>query len=202
MAVTVDFPQVEPEYLFDSRSVSFPALVDGEAITCLASEELLYERFGANALNPEEAKRAFYERRAELEDLARAQILLGRVPPDRVLRLTTETIALKEVTYSDAVKQSGDFPFIKRASTYLSDILGPAAVHVSANWDRVEDKERVYYRLQMHGMGFTSHAMIPQDVIHKPSQVYVWIARLWGDILQRESHRKLQELLKSERTGG
>ncbi len=151
-------------------------------------------------MSREEALRAFNEHRSDLNHLAAAQIILGRVPPEGVLLLTSESLALKEVTYSDAVRQSGDFFLVKRATASLSDILGPSAVHVSAAWDRIEENGHVFYLLRLTGPAFQTATAIPSEEMHRPSQVYLSLARFWGDILQQESHRQLRELGESGQT--
>jgi hypothetical protein len=194
MTITVEFPGVEPQWVFDHDSISFFAKVNGRTIPCLATGELLIERFGAKGMTGREAMRAFKEHRSELEDLAMAQIILDRVPQDGVVVLRPETLALKDVAYSDAVQKSSDFPAIDRATGFLSDILSTSAVHMSATWDRVEEDGRVYYTLQLHGLGREASAAIPREEIHRPGQVYVWLARWWGNVLQQESHRLLRKL--------
>jgi len=197
MPTTIVFPKVEPQWLFERDCVWFPCLVNGNPVKCLVAFELLLERFGAKSFDQHEAMRAFRENRPAIEFLAEAQIVLGRVPAGDEILLTTESLALKEVTYSDVVGKSPDFPYIKRATAYLSDILGRAAIHVSALWDRTMKEGRVFYTLNLHGLGFSTAATFPQEGIDRPSQAYVRIAQLWGNILQQESHRRLRELAES-----
>jgi Protein of unknown function (DUF1488) len=197
MPTTIVFPKVEPQWLFEREGVWFPCLVNGNPVKCLVTFELLSERFGAKSFDQHEALRAFREDRPEIEILVEAQIVLGHVPTGGEILLTPESLALKEVTYSEAVLHSGDIPYIKRATAYLSDILGRAAIHVSANWDRTLKDGRVFYTLDLHGLGFSTAAAFPQEGIDRPSQAYVRIAQLWGNILQQESHRRLRELAES-----
>src|SRR5688572_22138246 len=108
MPIDVVFPPSEPKLVIERDCLEFPALVNGKSTRCLVTFELLMERFRARSNAPDEAVRAFNDSRGPIENLAQAQFILGRVTPGSDLVLKSDTLAFKQVNYSESVQNSGD----------------------------------------------------------------------------------------------
>jgi len=87
MASTVSFPR---EYtlgqFFDRDSISFPAEVDGQRLTCLVTIEALQARYGlGDPQDREQAEQAFLIHQDEIRSVARTLIERGLIQNGEVI---------------------------------------------------------------------------------------------------------------------
>ncbi|HVW49355.1 MAG TPA: DUF1488 domain-containing protein [Trinickia sp.] len=67
----IHFPQDPPQYCGPELVLTFPAVVDGERVTCSITAEALEDHFGAQSLREEDTLRAFTHHRDKIEHAAR-----------------------------------------------------------------------------------------------------------------------------------
>jgi hypothetical protein len=194
----VIFPDVPPpQWVFERDCVAFPAVRGDRRFRCLATLELLMERFGARGPAATEAMRVFEMNRPRLQEIARTQIIAGRVSPENEVLLTTETFAFKDVKFSDGVRENPFyFRLVRQVSAELEAISGASAVFVEVEWDRVRDTEgRVLYTLDLRDfVARVALAFTPAQLEHG-REIRGTLYRLWGDLLQERNHKQLRDLL-------
>jgi hypothetical protein len=198
MTDKIVFPNIPPAWwVFERDCVAFPAMRGERKITCLATLELLWERFGAREPSEAEAKRAYEINRPRLQAIARAQILAGNVSAENEVLLTTETFSLKEVTFSDRVRESPYyFRLARQVTAELEEVVGTAAVNTAVEWDRPSDAEgNVFYTLTVRAFGALRTIIFTPDQLEHSRDGRGSLYRLWGDLLQDRSHQQLQALL-------
>src|SRR5712692_2984481 len=140
MGEKIIFPDRAPQWVMERDCVAFTAIRGSITYTCLATVELLMERFGARGPSQEELVQTYIRHKPALQAIARALILAGQVNPGNEVLLTTETYGLQRVTFDNRVRQSGVLFFLARKATArLEEILGPSAEQVAADWERAED---------------------------------------------------------------
>jgi hypothetical protein len=198
MAEKIVFPDFPPARCADKRDgVEFPAARGDRRFLCFAALELLWERFGARGPSEAEVLRTYEMHRPQVQAIARAQILAGKVSPENEVVLTTESFSFKEVTFSKSVRESPHyFRLAREATGVLEGIVENSAGLVSVEWDRIEDAhDRPLYRLRIRDfMGEASASFAPEQ-LESPSYMERRLNRLWGDLLQDRNHKQLQELL-------
>jgi hypothetical protein len=103
---------------------------------------------------------------------------------------------LRSVGYGYGIRQAGDLlPLAAHANRALSEVLGPSAGLVAAEWDRTEDtrgRPLITLRLADH-TGAVTGAFAPDELRSYPA-LRNRLYRLWGDLLQVRNHQQLQEL--------
>jgi Protein of unknown function (DUF1488) len=202
MAEQIIFPRFPPaRWVFDRDCVEFPAKRGDEKYRCLASLELLYERFGArfdNVTGQDQIMLRTYEMsRERLQQIAKAQILAGKVVKGNEVQLTTDTYAFEDVKFSESARENSYcFGQIRLITGDLEQVLGTSASFVIVEWDRIKDAAgRVLYTLAIQDFsGRVSIAFTPAQLVHS-TETQMQLYRLWGDLLQERNHKQLQELL-------
>jgi hypothetical protein len=91
--MTIEFPnQPEPAYDVRSHAVIFPALVDGQPVSCLVTEECLAKRCGGGSYTVAEALRAYEEHRDDIRELAESVIRRFGANKDGVVCVNSATV--------------------------------------------------------------------------------------------------------------
>ena len=104
-----------------------------------------------------------------------------------------------KVTYSDQAKAAEAYPLLKKSTKDLTDVLGPSADLVAAEWDlRQDDKGRPLYSLRISDWTGSASSSFTLDELKHSSQMHVRLYRLLGQLLQARSEKLLQELGKGE----
>jgi hypothetical protein len=104
--------------------------------------------------------------------------------------------ALNSVSYGYGIRQVGELlPLASQANRVLSDVIGPTAGQVSAEWDRTEDtRGRTIVTLRLSDpTGAVTGTFTPDDLRAYPI-LRNRLFRLWGDLLQVRNHQQLQGL--------
>jgi hypothetical protein len=203
MAEKILFPDSPPaRWLSERECVAFPAVRGESRLTCLATLELLLERFGARGPSEAEARRTYEIHRPRLQAIARSLILAGKVSDENEALLTTETFSLKKVAFGESVRESSyHFRLARQTTAELEEVLGSSAAYTEAEWDRVEDAEgRKLYVLTVRDFVTQRSVAFTPDQLEHPRDVRRRLYRLWGDLLQDRNHRQLQELLAARQT--
>src|SRR4051812_4575895 len=132
MAERIVFPDVPPRPNFKRRCIEFPAELGAKKLLCLATAELLVERFEARDFTEEEILRAYEKYRPRLQAIARSQIRAGKISPNFEVLLTTESFALKEVKFSDGVRESPYyFQLARQVTAELEEVVKTSAPFVT-----------------------------------------------------------------------
>jgi hypothetical protein len=77
----IRFPDDPPQYSGRDLVLTFPALVDGERVSCSITAEALEDHFGAASPREEDVLRAFQRHRHKIEHAARRLLQeLGKKP--------------------------------------------------------------------------------------------------------------------------
>ena len=202
MSEQIIFPHLPPaRWDFIRECVEFPATRGDEKYRCLATLELLYERFGArfddSTDNGQVLLQTYEMSRERVQQMAKAQILAGKVAKGNEILLESDTYAFQDVKFSESVQgHSYYFGLIRQITGDLEQILGSSADSVVVEWDRIHDAAgRILYTLSIQDFsGRASIAFTPPQLIHS-NETQMQLYRLWGDLLQDRNHKQLRELL-------
>lgn len=106
---------------------------------------------------------------------------------------------MKQVIYSDRVKQSPDLPLIEAATIKLDEIVRRFADEVSAEWDRPDDfQNSKVFTLRLSDWSGSAIAIITRDELQSEQWLRDRLHRVWGDLLQIRSHRLLEQMAVGE----
>jgi hypothetical protein len=106
---------------------------------------------------------------------------------------------MKEIVYQPGIRQVNElFSLVQQASAYLDSVVGRSADLVSAEWDRGEDAQgRAVVTLRLFDETGSVTGIFDPKELESPSQVRSRLLRLWGKLLQIQSHKQLEELMSS-----
>jgi hypothetical protein len=107
------------------------------------------------------------------------------------------------VKYSDRVKQGGG-ALLDQAAAVLEEVVGEAAGRVRAEWDQAENgRGRPAYTLRLTDGPEEVTTTFAAEELRAPRELRYRLIRLWGDLLEKRSHRQLKELVSaSDEAGG
>ncbi len=201
MTEQIIFPNIPPaRWVSDRDCVEFPAMRGDEKYRCLATLDLLYERFGASfddsTGHGQLMLRTYEMSRERLQQMAKAQILAGKVPKGNEILLKSDTYVFQDVKFSESAQgNSYYFRLLRQITGDLEQILGSSAGFVSVEWDHIHDAAgRVLYTLAIQDFsGRVSIAFTPAQLVHS-TETQMQLYRLWGDLLQHRNHKQLREL--------
>jgi hypothetical protein len=196
----VIFPDVPPpQWLLERDCVAFPAVRGEKRFRCLATQELLRERFGARDPSEKEAMRVFEMNRSCLQEIAKTQIIAGRVSADNEVLLTKESFAFKDVQFGPSVRENPYyFRLARQVTAELEAISGTSAGFVDVVWDRVTDTEgHVFYTLDIHDFVAKVALAFTPAQLEQSREIRSSLYGIWGDLLQERNHKQLQELLSA-----
>jgi hypothetical protein len=197
MAETILFPHSPPAHWVDKREcVWFPAVFGSRNLSCLASAELLMERFGMRSPGEQDAMRAYEMHKARLQAMARAQILAGKISPENEVLLTRESFAFKEVRFSEGVRRSSYyFRLVRQMTAELEEAAEQSAGRTTVEWDLAEDTEGrpLYVLIVRDSVAQVSLVCTPEQ-LERERERRASLSRAWGNLLQERNHRQLQEL--------
>jgi hypothetical protein len=204
MAETIVFPDIpRPRWDPDHRCVVVPAVLGDREFRCLVSFEFLWERFRFQDFFDEERSiRVLEMNRPRLQEVAKAQILDGKVTPANEVLLTPESFAFKEVHFSNRVRENPYFfRLVRQVTAELEEDAGSSAGLAVVEWDRANDaQDRPSYLLRVKDfLSDVSAVFSPQDLEH-PTNLRARLHRLWGELLQDRNHKQLQELMEVGRS--
>jgi hypothetical protein len=200
MAEKILFPLIPPaRWVFERDCVAFPAIRGSRALFCLATVELLMERFQAGSHREADAMLAYDRHLPRLQAIARAQILADKISPENEVFLTTESYALKDVRFDFRVRENPwCFRLVRQITAELEDVLGISAGCTTAEWEVVEDGEgRTMYTLTVRDFLAKVAVAFTPEQLERDRERRSTLYRLWGDLLQDRNHRQLRELLGS-----
>jgi hypothetical protein len=198
MAEKILFPSIPPaRWVFERDCVAFPSVRGSRNLLCLATLELLMERFQARSLQEADAILAYDMHKSRLQAIARAQILADKISPENEVLLTTESYALKDVRFDDHVRENPYyFRLVRQITAELEDVLGVSAWYTTAEWDVVEDVEgRTMYTLTVRDFVARVAVAFTPEQLERDRERRSTLYRLWGDLLQDRNHKQLRELL-------
>ena len=106
--------------------------------------------------------------------------------------------------YTHKAKQwSEGFHLLQIATTLLTEIIGPSGDIVTAEWDRTEDDNgRALYTLRICDPSGETKAKFPPEELNNRDYMRIRLYHLWGDILEKRSHKQLEALLNTGGTSG
>jgi hypothetical protein len=181
-------PRVDDGVVFFARRGSEP-------FQCRVTREFLVTRFGNQA--PRDPLGAYEEHKAAIHAVAHTLISNGRASGENKITITSDSFALKDVTFSKSVRELPEYGYALKATAFLEEVLGESAALVTAVWDR---KEGGPVTLTLSdGIGIVTKEF-PTGLLGWDRWIYAELYGLWGDLLQVRSdiqHRKVQELAAS-----
>jgi hypothetical protein len=183
----IQFPEVEPRYVFERDCLAFPVRVDGKPVECLVTMEFLWANFGLR--DPAEAamRQVFQEHKTEIEDIARGHIENGWVDEEGRILLTTRFTRLK-VSF---VGKSQAVPAIAHVHQLLTEIIGPNAEAVNVTWEMKEDPIQPQMTLEIADPSgpYKGKLYLLPDAVDDPITLRMILAGIWGRVLRDRSHR-------------
>jgi hypothetical protein len=198
VAHTIVFPRALPRLEWDRDSLSLSVSVDGEPVKVLVSNEALVHRFGARSFkDQEELDRSFVRDILSIQEIAKTFIEQERITPQREVLITTKD--LMRVVFRTKIYNWGEGEtLVRHATRRLEEVVGPAAPHVTAEWDLGEDERgKAVFVLRLSDGSVSVSATFTPEEMAAGGLMRLRFIRLWGDLLQERSHRQLQELTSS-----
>jgi hypothetical protein len=109
---------------------------------------------------------------------------------------------MKSLVFSDNVRQSKElYELAQQANALLEEVLGPSADLVSAEWERSKDaKGRDLLNLRIADWSGSESAIFAPLELKETAGLRWRLNRLWGDLLQTQSHKLLDKLLQTSAT--
>ena len=105
---------------------------------------------------------------------------------------------MKSVTYSDAIRRMPQYLALARETTdRLQGILTPSGERASAEWDLSTDERGtplLSLRVWDDMKGEAETRFVP-DKMKDSTGLRSQLLRLWGDLLQKRSHKQLEDLM-------
>jgi hypothetical protein len=104
-----------------------------------------------------------------------------------------------DISYSEKAKTGGEYTLLEKATKRLEEAVGRSASLISGQWDRTEDDNgRTLYTLRLKD--FTGEVMgrFALDELRSPEKTAFRVYRLWGDLLQVGTQKRLEELTALE----
>jgi hypothetical protein len=184
----IEFPDIEPRFVFDRDCLAFTARVGGHSVECLVTAEMLMTHFGAQEPSEEEMRAAYREHRAEIQSIARDHIQNGWVDESRLF-LTTRFTRLK-VTFGDRLDERPDLRAMADAAhRILVEIIGPNAKTVEVLWDTEtvrSDPQVLILRITDPLLPHTQKFKIYPGAKWKedPLKLHLEVGMSWGRILR------------------
>jgi hypothetical protein len=109
---------------------------------------------------------------------------------------------MKQVIYSDRVKQSPDFSAIEAATLKLEEIVRRYADEVTAEWDRPDDfRNTKIFTLRLADWSGAATVIITREELQSEQLLRGRQLQVWGDLLQIRSHRILEQMAVEEPVG-
>jgi hypothetical protein len=134
VATEIEFPDVEPRFVFDRGCLAFIARVGDTPVECLVTAELLMTHFGAQEPSEDALRAAYHEQRSEIQSIAKEHIQNGWVEEGQVV-LTTRFTRLR-VQYSVRIVERPTFlAMVDAAQKMLAEFIGANAGTVAILWD-------------------------------------------------------------------
>src|SRR5271166_4929303 len=84
---------------------------------------------------------------------------------------------------------------VETATPVLEEAIGPPAARVTATWDfQPDDRGRPLIQLTLDDWSGQASARFAPEELQPPDRAYRRFYRLWGDLLQEASQRRVQAL--------
>ncbi len=100
-----------------------------------------------------------------------------------------------QVTYSEDVKQAGDYAHLQRATEQLQEMLGSSASSVVAAWDRRQNERGCEsYILKLSDSSVSASSEFASPELHDGLLMRFRLHRIWAELLKIRGDRELQEL--------
>lgn len=196
----IEFPKVEPQWLFNRDCVRFFAVVDNSVIHCAISIEALIFNFGARDNSDTEALRTFHEHRAEIELAARSKIekraietggeviLRSNDFPERsaVSHPMAKTSLVTKV--SSAIQDVVLLNRIRAANIILQSDFVRGSMPIQAEWESSVDN-LVKLTLRDVETSATADDLFTRSDLSDTQSVRDSLFKLWDDLLSAKGER-------------
>jgi Protein of unknown function (DUF1488) len=191
---TVEFPDVEPQYVFERDCLAFPALARGKPVQCLVTVEFLTAYFGVREPSEASMRRAFHEHRGEIQEIARNHIESGWIDDQDRVFLTTRFTRLAVTSGPALLRAMDDTPsmrvILQPLHRLLVDIVGPNAGEVNVEWELLGSASaRPSFSLSILDPSTKKRlsTLFSPEIYSDPAASRLLIASLWGTILKARS---------------
>ncbi|MBY0524973.1 MAG: DUF1488 domain-containing protein [Gemmataceae bacterium] len=192
MPKDIQFPEVEPRYVFERDCLGFQALADGKPVECMVTGELFMTRFRARDMSEDSLRQAYREHQSEIQSIARDHIENGWLDEDGRVFLTTRFTRLS-VTFSEPLASD---PHVAAAHRMLTDIIGPNAGAVTVTWTcfagvNVQERPSVHVSVIDPAISRQRSIAFQSKDWADTTTMRLRLASLWGALLQAQSRNLL-----------
>ena len=107
------------------------------------------------------------------------------------------------VIYHDTIKSNPElFPLARQATAILEENVSPSGSSADVEWDAEGQPPHWKVSLKIRYGGAEVAALFQPTAMKDADRMGLRLTRLWGDVLEKQSHKMLQELLEGGREGG
>jgi hypothetical protein len=193
----IEFPDTEPEYLFDQDCLSIRAGANGKSVECLITAELLMSRFGASEMTEEAMRQAFSVHVREIQEIARDHMSNGWIDDEHRVFLTTRFTRLRIIVSERLAKWPDGRKLVDEANRLLTEIIGPSAEEVVVEGDgqaETSGPQGVSVRISDPTIPFANKTFLDLQQLENLPFLRVYLAGVWGSVLRGRSRKMLLKM--------